>query len=51
MNVNYTGTGTYATYEDATPVSMTLNLTFTELSPVYQEDYNDNPGADEGVGF
>ena len=51
MDVNYTGTGTYATYEDATPVQVNMTLTFTELSPIYQEDYTENPGDDEGVGF
>ena len=49
-SVNYTGDGTYATYYDGTPVSMTLDLSFQELSPVYNEDYDlrDNRG---GVGF
>lgn len=49
-SVNYTGDGTYATYYDGTPVSMTLDLSFQELSPVYNEDYDlrDNIG---GVGF
>ena len=52
MSVNYTGTGAYATYEDATPVQITMNLAFNELSPVYFEDYDsDTPGENEGVGF
>lgn len=49
MNVNYAGTGAYATYEDSTPVSMTMSLQFQELSPVYAEDYTE--GTEEGVGF
>jgi len=50
ISVNYTGDGTYATYYDGTPVSMTMALAFNELSPVYNEDYDlrDNRG---GVGF
>jgi len=48
MNVSYMDTGLYATYEDATPVAMTLNLTFQELSPVYNEDYEE---VNAGVGF
>ena len=48
MNVSYMDTGLYATYEDATPVAMTLNLTFQELSPVYNEDYDE---VNDGVGF
>ena len=40
MSVNYTGDGTYATYADATPVSMVMDLTFKELEAVYDEDYD-----------
>jgi len=50
MNVNYTGSGTYATYSDGTPVHMTLQLSFQELNPVYVEDYNDS-AAQTGVGY
>ena len=39
INVNYTGSGTYATYPDGTPVHMKMDLTFKELSPVYAEDH------------
>ena len=39
MSVNYTGSGTYATYSDATPVHMQMTLTFQELTPIYREDY------------
>lgn len=49
MQTNYTGTGAYATYYDGTPVNITLQLTFQELSPVYAEDYSD--ANDDGVGF
>ena len=48
MNVNYVGTGAYATYSDGTPVKMEMQLRFRELSPVYNEDYND---VRDGVGF
>jgi hypothetical protein len=48
MSVNYTGSGSYATYEDKTPVHMKLNLSFTELNPIYNEDYQD---TDIGVGY
>jgi len=50
MQVNYTGTGAYATYDDATPVQTNITLTFSELSPVYAEEY-DLGNTDEGVGF
>ena len=50
MSVNYTGSGTYATYDDTTPVHMKLSLSFQELNPVYADDYNDLTEED-GVGF
>lgn len=45
MSVNYTGEGNYATYSDGAPVSMIMDLAFQELSPVYQEDYNESGGV------
>ena len=52
MNVNYDASGAYATYVDGTPVKMTMQLSFRELSPVYSEDYkNEEPSDNEGVGF
>jgi hypothetical protein len=50
MGVDYTGSGSYATYEDATPVHMKLSLSFQELNPIYFEDYNKIP-LEQGVGF
>lgn len=50
MSVDYSGSGTYASYHDATPVHMVLNLQFQELSPIYREDY-DSPAAQRGVGY
>ena len=50
MSVNYTNAGTYASYEDGTPVSIRLNMTFKELNPIYSEDY-DGMSESDGVGF
>jgi len=44
--VSYTGSGTYATYSDATPVHMNMTLQFQELTPIYREDY-----VDQGDNF
>ena len=45
ISVNYTGEGTYVTYDDGTPVSMIMDLTFKELEPIYDTDYYDmRPG-------
>ena len=50
MGVDYTGSGVYATYEDATPVHMKLSLSFQELNPIYFDDYDKIPLTD-GVGY
>ena len=42
VGVNYTGSGQYSTYEDGTPVHMKLDLAFTELEPIYREDYEES---------
>ena len=47
MSVNYTGENVYATYGDGTPVSMILTLTFKELVPIYENDYNDDAFTSE----
>jgi len=52
MQVNYTGAGTFASYQDGTPVNMKMSLTFKELNPVYHEDYDSFSENDSnGVGF
>ena len=48
VSVNYTGEGVYATYDDSTPISMQMDLSFKEIEPVYNTDYED---SDVGVGF
>ena len=50
MDVSYTGSGTYATYSDGTPVHMRLNLAFQELTPIYSEDYDEGQGRG-GTGY
>jgi len=50
LNVNYTNSGTYATYDNSTPVNIRMDMTFKELNPIYAEDY-DSPDAGPGVGY
>ncbi len=38
-SVDYTPTGSYMTFGDGSMVSYTINLTFEELEPIYQDDY------------
>jgi len=45
--VNYTGEGSHMTYADGTPASMQMDLSFKELEPIYDVDYEDV----EGVGY
>jgi len=44
ISVNYTGEGVYSTYDDGTPVSMSMNLAFKELAPIYDIDYDSDMG-------
>ena len=48
MKINYSQSGTYSTFHDGTPSHMTVSCSFTEVNPVYQEDYDD---AGQGVGY
>ena len=50
MSVNYTNAGTYASYNDGTPVNIRMNCTFKEINPIYHEDYAEGTSG-EGVGF
>ena len=50
ISVNYTADGTYATYPDGTPVSMVMDLSFKEIEPVYDIDYED-ASSGTGVGY
>ena len=52
LSVNYTASGTYATYYDRTPVHIRLSCTLKEINPVYAEDYDDiGIGPNYGVGY
>ena len=48
MKINYSSSGTYSTFWDGTPSHMTASCSFTEVNPVYQEDYDE---AGKGVGY
>ena len=39
LSVNYTASGTYATYPDGTPVHIQVTCAFKEINPIYFEDY------------
>jgi len=50
MQTKYTGEGVYSTYDDGTPVSIELSLTFKEIQPIYDIDYDERPGT-QAVGY
>ena len=50
MSMNYTGSGTYATYNDGTPVHMRMEFTFKEINPIYADDYSGEGDLSEAVG-
>jgi hypothetical protein len=44
----------HATYVDGTPISMQMDLSFSELTPIYNEDYNEIEKFEKGhlgVGY
>jgi len=55
VSVDYTASGTYATYSDRTPVHIRMSLAFKEINPIYMEDYDDaaaqDGGLNGGVGY
>lgn len=50
LSFTFNGSNTYATYADGTPVHMQLGLTFQELTPIYDRDYDQADGTG-GVGY
>ncbi len=46
FNVDYTPDGSYSTYEDGSMTSYQVGLNFSELNPIYEDDYKeeDNMG-------
>lgn len=50
--VNYTPAGNYATYEDGAMVQYDLSLTFSELDPIYDDDYTKlDSDKDTSIGY
>ena len=52
FNVNYVPDGTYATFENSSMVAYELQFQFSELEPIYNDDYGKLDGdADNQIGF
>ena len=52
FNVNYVPDGTYATFENSSMVAYELQFQFSELEPIYNDDYTTLDGdADTQIGY
>jgi len=50
-SVNYTPEQSYSTYEDGVMTAYSMTLEFTELEPVYNDDYENNDDGSARVNF
>ncbi len=48
LNVEYTPDGSYMTYKDGSMTSYSISMQFSELTPIYEDDYKD---SDNNMGF
>ena len=54
LSVNYTPDGNYATYYDGSMISYQVTMSFQELEPVFDDDYEGGAGGDQNetsIGF
>ena len=42
FSVSYAPDGQWAAYEDSQPVSLTIGMSFTEIEPIFESDYQEN---------
>jgi len=49
FSVDYTPTGNYATYSDGTPVQYQISMSFNELEPIFNDEYDEQ--ENEYIGF
>jgi len=50
MSVNYTPDGSYMTYQDGSMTSYEVEFQFSELEPIYKNDYDTSTGS-QGMGY
>lgn len=48
FNVDYTPDGSYTTYKDGSMTSYSVSMQFSELTPIYEDDYKD---SDNDMGY
>ena len=42
LSINYAPEGQYATYEDGIPTAYEMTMGFSEIEPVFNDDYDNN---------
>ena len=47
LSINYAPEGQYATYEDGVPTAYEMNMQFSELEPVFNDDYEISDGGNQ----
>ena len=50
FNVNYTPDGSYMTFENKSLTSYDISMSFSELEPIYQDDYTNDYNSND-MGF
>ena len=48
MSVDYSPNGYWSAYRDSQPVQLKMDLSFTELRPIYESDQQDTPANSVG---
>ena len=52
FNMNYTPDGNYQTYENSSMVAYEMQMSFSEIEPIYHDDYTALDGdTDRSIGF
>ena len=51
FNVNYTPDGSYMTYDNKSLTAYDMSMSFSELEPIYQDDYADSYNNHATMGF
>ena len=51
FNVNYTPDGSYMTFENKSLTAYDMSLSFSELEPIYQDDYAEDFNTHKDMGF
>ena len=51
FSVDYTPTGNYATYSDGTPVQYQMSMSFKELEPIFNDEYDVEGDNLDIIGF